>query len=302
MVIVLLLFSCNTPNDNNITIDPLPSKTIDAQRDILSVLTGNEAIAEIDYTVRSRTTSEERSMTRNYLISVFSQLGLKPMEHVYKEANKNPFVNLLVDPFEGANVYATINSTTNSDAFVVLGAHYDTARNCPGANDNASAIAVLYSVAKKLTQIPVRNRNVMIVFFDQEEEGLIGSRAFAKYLKKQDYNIHSVHTLDQIGWDEDLDKGIEIELPTPELEELYMKHAKAFGIPIYVSEVNSTDHQSFRDLGYNNAVGITEEYVQGDTTPYKDTVKDTFDTLNLEYIESCSNFIFEVINELIARD
>ncbi|WP_412561247.1 M28 family metallopeptidase [Winogradskyella sp. MIT101101] len=299
-ILLLLLFGCKNQEDINLCIENLPSKTIDAQRQLVSVHTGNKSLST-DYTINSRTTPKERLMTRRYLSDVLNQLNLKALEHDYREPNSNVFIDLLVNPFKGTNLYTIIPSTIESDEYVLLGAHYDTARNCPGANDNATAMALLYGVAKKLSNVPVRQKNVMIVFFDQEEEDLVGSRAFAKYLKKKDYKIHSVHTFDQIGWDKDLDKAVEIELATKKLEEIYREKASELQIPIHTTKVNSTDHQSFRELGFN-ALGITEEFANGDTTPFKDTPKDTFDTVDFEYLESTTNLVFEVINHIITQN
>lgn len=299
LILLLFLFGCENQEDIDLSIESLPPKTIDAQRELVSVLTGNKKLST-DYILNSRTTPNERLITRRYLSEVLNQLNLIAIDHDYREPNSNFFIDLLVNPFKGTNLYTIIPSTINSDEYVVLGAHYDTARNCPGANDNASAIALLYGVAKKLSNVSVRQKNMMIVFFDQEEEELVGSKAFAKYLKKNDYKVHSVHTFDQIGWDKDLDKAVEIELASKEIEDIYKAKAKLLQIPMHTTKVNSTDHQSFRELGYN-ALGITEEFANGDTTPFKDTPKDTFDTVNFEYLESTTNLVFEVIKHIITQ-
>ncbi len=300
LVILTLLLGCNNPKDINLKIENLPEKTIDAQRELVSVLTGNNRLNS-DHVINSRTTPKERLLTRHYLSEVFNQLNLNTIEHYYRQPNANFLIDLLVSPFKGTNFYTVIPSTTNSKDYIILGAHYDTARNCPGANDNASAMALLYGVSKKLLNVPLRQKNVMIVFFDQEEEELIGSKAFAKYLKKNDYEVHSVHTFDQIGWDKDLDKAVEIELAPKEIEDIYKAKAKALQISIHTTKVNSTDHQSFRDLGYN-ALGITEEFANGDTTPFKDTPNDTFDTVDFDFLESSTKLVFEVVHHLITQN
>jgi hypothetical protein len=65
---------------------------------------------------------------------------------------------------------------------VVLGAHLDhlgcaSGSVHPGADDNASGVAVLVEVARQLAKAP-GTRGVDIVFFDGEEQGRLGSRAF----------------------------------------------------------------------------------------------------------------------------
>src|SRR6185437_2686949 len=46
------------------------------------------------------------------------------------------------------NIGAEIEGSTRRDEIVVVGAHYDTHKNSPGANDNASAIAALFQLAR----------------------------------------------------------------------------------------------------------------------------------------------------------
>src|SRR5262245_22873412 len=49
---------------------------------------------------------------------------------------------------EVANLIVEIPGTKRRDEIVVLGAHYDTVETTPGADDNASAVAVLLEVAR----------------------------------------------------------------------------------------------------------------------------------------------------------
>ena len=113
----------------------------------------------------------------------------------------------------------------------------------------------------------MRSKNFVFVFFDEEENTLRGSSHFAQKLVDEKWHIHSVHTVDQVAWDRDGDRAIELELPPEELRDFYrkVKADHGYGMPIHVTKTASTDHSSFRKHGFD-AVGITEEYVHGDTT------------------------------------
>lgn len=248
--------------------------------------------------LRSRDLPENRQIARQYLMSKIKEMGLEPKLQSYRMPNLNPLIDMLFSPFRGANVYTIIPATNASDEYVVLGAHFDTELNCPGAIDNATGSTLIYSVGKMLNSLDVRRMNVIIVFFDQEEEELIGSQAFAKYLKSEELTVHSVHTFDMVGWDEDGNKEMELELPTEALEKVYREKATEMGIPLYVTSINSTDHHSFRQEGFP-AIGINEAYGKRDTTPYKDTPDDTYQTVNFEYLAGSSLYVYEVINEII---
>lgn len=297
---IFILTSCSGGKEK-VLLDNFPQDIRRAQIEIVSSLSGNQPITAKGSVLNARATVQERQLSGAYLIALLEQLTIEPVIHNYHQKNANPFVDLLIGPFNGTNIYGILPASINTNRHIILGAHYDTARNCPGANDNASAIALLYGVAKKLSETTIRKAHIIIVFFDQEEEDLIGSKAFARYVKKKGYAIHSVHTFDQIGWDKDADRAIELELPSIELEEVYKRQAVKLGIPIHITKVNSTDHQSFRDIGIN-AVGITEEYVNKDTSPFKDTPKDTFETINFQYLESTTNLVYEVIKTIVSKN
>ncbi len=69
---------------------------------------------------------------------------------------------------------------------IIIGAHLDHLGKCyeiiPGANDNASAVAVMMGVAKALAQnkIPLK-RSVLFIAFGSEEQALIGSKTYLEH-------------------------------------------------------------------------------------------------------------------------
>ena len=70
-----------------------------------------------------------------------------------------------------------------SNEVIIIGAHLDHLGRCyeiiPGANDNASAVAVMMGVAKALTENNIKlKRSVLFLSFGAEEQGIIGSKAY----------------------------------------------------------------------------------------------------------------------------
>ena len=262
------------------------------QTAIISGLTGASKIGN-NKVLKHRWDIQSRTIARNYLANWIEKTGLKIQEHPYT-------IYSWFKKIKGTNIYSIIPATNSSDEYIILGAHFDSVKNSPGANDNATGCAMLYGLAKKVTALKTRNKNVIVVFFDQEEIGCFGSLAFAKFIKNKKYNVHSVHTIDQMGWDKDKDQNIEIELPTPTLKAIYEKHAKLLGVSALTTKVTSSDHRQFRASGFN-AVGITEEYKNRDTTPHYHRSTDTFDTVNFEYLSFATGLVYNVIEELITK-
>jgi Zn-dependent M28 family amino/carboxypeptidase len=86
---------------------------------------------------------------------------------------------------EGHNILLT---SAASEPAIVVGAHFDAATLADGQLsggmvDNSASVAVLVHLAMALKSEPLRHP-VRFVFFDLEEEGLVGSRYFVKSLKK----------------------------------------------------------------------------------------------------------------------
>ena len=210
----------------------------------------------------------------------------------------NAGIDLLIEPITGKNIFTILPATDSSKGNIVIGAHYDTGgKGVPGAIDNGSGIALILGVLRKMQRVEQRNKNLIVVFFDQEEEDIrAGSTAFAHMLIGNKKPIHSVHSFDLIGWDGDNNKEIELELPSEEIESTYRHHAALLGIPLYVTTVNSSDHYSFIKEGLNG-VGISQAYAKGDNSGKKDSPEDTFELVNFDYLHTSTDLAFEVIKD-----
>jgi Zn-dependent M28 family amino/carboxypeptidase len=254
------------------------------QRDIIARLSGREEIKP-GLKLPNRADLENRKAAREYLIDVWTWLDLSVLTQDYSA--------------EGENLFAVLKATKPSGETIVLGAHYDTSRNSPGANDNATGAALVTAAAAELRQTAPRTRDLIFVLFDEEERGLRGSRAFAQKLKDEGLKIHSVHTVDQMGWDQDNDRAVELEIPYEGAVALYERAAKMLAAPItiLVTKEAGSDHSAFRRLGFP-AVGLTEEYRNKDTTPYIHRPGDTFETVQFDYLASSTRLVVKVLRLL----
>ena len=92
----------------------------------------------------------------------------------------------LIDNHETYNVFGQIPAEQLSDSFIVFTAHYDHLGRMgkdvifPGANDNASGIALLLSLANKYKATPNTKYNFLFIAFAGEEMGLLGSKYFVQ--------------------------------------------------------------------------------------------------------------------------
>ena len=91
-------------------------------------------------------------------------------------------VNAAERSVTGHNVIAHLEGFTQPR--VIVGGHYDSVTDSPGANDNASGTAVVLEIARQLSNTPFA-RQTWFVAFDGEEDGLHGSRAFVREAEPQ---------------------------------------------------------------------------------------------------------------------
>ena len=78
------------------------------------------------------------------------------------------------------NVLARLPGRANTKAFALTG-HYDSVRYGPGAADDGAAVAALLETARALRTGPPLSNDVIFVFTDAEEGGLLGAKAFAQH-------------------------------------------------------------------------------------------------------------------------
>ncbi|MCA1636304.1 MAG: M28 family metallopeptidase [Acidobacteria bacterium] len=120
--------------------------------------------------------SAEHAAARDYVFGALSSLGLSP-EIQRTTALGSPRgavaiaggVENVVARFKGGDGKA-----------VLLASHYDSVPTAPGASDDGSGVAALLETARALKAGPPPAGDVILLFTDAEEIGLLGARAFAK--------------------------------------------------------------------------------------------------------------------------
>lgn len=256
------------------------------EREVIAALSG-EAEIRPGVKLPNRFAIENKQEARTYLIAVLKRFGLEGKRQAYGT--------------DSENIYAILGGSQPSADAVVVGAHYDSVRTAPGANDDGTGVAAVLAIAQQMSRVTARQRDMIFVFFDDEERGLVGSRNFAQLLKNETRPIHSVHTIDQMGWDQNHNRAIELEIPFEGAVELYQRAADTLKltIPIFTTDETGSDHVSFRRLGFK-AVGITEEYRHSDTTPFIHKGGDTFQTIDFEYLASTTRLMVEVMRVLVG--
>ena len=129
--------------------------------------------ARIQKQVAAIASGADTAARRVAIIQRLDQLGIKHRLEQFERSQH-----------QGTNIIAELNPGTGQRE-ILLGAHYDRVDEGNGAVDNASGAAAVLELLAALKSQPVKNAAVSAVFFDVEEEGLIGSAHYVEARNKK---------------------------------------------------------------------------------------------------------------------
>jgi hypothetical protein len=107
-----------------------------------------------------------------------------------------------VETHRSANIVAELQLSpdTRNNEEVILSAHWDSYRDSPGADDNASGVGVLLELARYFSMLKnAPGGTIKFVSFGAEELGVVGSRAYLNAHQADLADCVLVINLDQVG-------------------------------------------------------------------------------------------------------
>ena len=131
------------------------------------------------------TGSAENAKVRAYLLSRLEALGLETYE-TQAQLPKGPLARL--NRWRGTtdseqiftNIIGIRRGSDNSKPALLLMAHHDTVWESPGAADDTIGIASILEIIRALNTGPKSERDLIVLFTDAEEIGLVGAKHFFK--------------------------------------------------------------------------------------------------------------------------
>src|SRR3982750_262283 len=99
----------------------------------------------------------------------------------------------------GVNVIGTLAGTKLPGERVIVSAHYDAVPNCEGADDNGTGTAATLEAARVLSKQD-HDRTLVVACWDEEERGLIGSKAYVARAKAAGDNIVLALVFEMLGY------------------------------------------------------------------------------------------------------
>jgi Zn-dependent M28 family amino/carboxypeptidase len=278
-------------------------------------------VDHLSETIGSRSFSEPSKITdaRDYILSTLQTYGLNPELQDFT-VNSTTFSNIII----------TIDGQRFPDEIIVIGAHYDTVLGTPGADDNASAVAMLLETARIMAG-STPDRTLKLVFFVLEEPPVfgtknMGSRIFARQAREKNMDIQAMISLEMVGYFSE--KKGQQGFPLPLMSLFYSTTPNFIAVvgnfkskalvdqvkkglktgcsvpvetlaaPSIVPGVGLSDHASFWKEGYP-AIMITDSAFY--RNPNYHQPSDTKDTLNYVIMAELLKGLIHVAGDLSSR-
>lgn len=233
-----------------------------------------------------------------YIYQEFDGLALSPEYHMW-ESISYPVITYPSENYP--NVIGTITGTQRPEDIFMITAHLDDAplyeyvegtssiiKFAPGADDNASGTVGVLVAAQILSQYEW-DCTLRFATFTGEEQGMLGSSAYAKQAYAQEENILAVLNLDMIAYNSKNIPTPDIDLHTHTTQDqvianLFIDVISSYGLDL-VPEIiqpgtGASDHAAFWAYGYPAILAIED---RNDFNPFYHSRNDTLDKLDMDY-------------------
>jgi Zn-dependent M28 family amino/carboxypeptidase len=257
-----------------------------------------------------------------------SRHHLAQVENYIEEEFKNYGLGIESDTFTyWGRSFRNIIAHTGADrkgSVVVLGAHFDSVEGTPGADDNASGVAVLLEAARILSKFQPQSR-ILFCAFNLEEQNMIGSAHFAKKLKAQGAKVRAMVSLEMVGFTDSRPGGQKYPLglnwfypdrgdfigiignwrSTGLLRNFAHSMRQVHGLPVetltvfgngfLIPAVRLSDHSPFWDLGYPALLVTDTSFFRN---PHYHGSSDTLETLDLGFMTKVCQGVINAVLKL----
>ncbi|MDN5846768.1 MAG: M28 family metallopeptidase [Candidatus Nitrosocosmicus sp.] len=203
------------------------------------------------------------------------------------------------------------------EKLIMVCAHYDCIMNrkedsfsrAPGANDNGSGVSAIIEIARILANENLRH-SVQFVFFSGEEQGLLGSKSYAKYIKESGMDLYRLINLDMIGYPFFAPNTVIIErdnntdvkhnhvkkndTESIEFGEMMKDMTSAVGLQFHLNTIYDSDYESFEAKGYV-VIGAYDGSADPIKNPHYHSSSDLPENIDWDYLTSVTKLVLATV-------
>ena len=203
------------------------------------------------------------------------------------------------------------------EKLIMVCAHYDCIMECkedsvsraPGANDNGSGVSAIIEMARVLANENLRH-SIQFVFFSGEEQGLLGSKSYAKYIKENGMDLYRLVNLDMIGYpffapntviiERDNNTNVKhnqvMENDTESIEfgEMMKDMTSAVGLQFHLDSIYDSDYEPFEAKGYV-VIGAYDGSADSINNPHYHSSSDIPENIDWDYLTSVTKLVLATV-------
>jgi len=229
-------------------------------------------------------TFEATTYIRDHLAASLGEEAVRLQDFALEAVDLRSHVSDLTDDDDLTmyNVIGELPGTDPSAGYYILCAHYDAigvrtpgdwdwrTGAAPGADDNATGVAIVLESAHALSQLRFP-WSIRFILWSGEELGTLGSRHYATQALDRDDRILGVYNIDMVGYNHLRPRLELVTNPASRwLVDLMLRANELFGIGLQLDVLEDpyailSDHGPFWARGYDAILGI-ENYLPNDST------------------------------------
>jgi len=260
--------------------------------DRLRTLAGEQKaeIAGREVLIRERRQGEMKQYARDWLRQEYEALGYTVREESYAGLS-----------FTGSANFVAERVGEDPGRVLILSSHLDSVGNA-GADDNASGTVAALAIAKALKDLPLKV-TLRVVAFDEEEIGLVGSKAYVSALRSRGElsQIVGAINLEMLAYQSREDGAFHVidcaENESDRLAQVFRRIA-ASDVELRLRPeracTNRSDHASFWRAGIP-AVVVSENFFGGDGNPCYHRSCDQFKRINADYLTRMTRLVARAV-------
>lgn len=186
----------------------------------------------------------------------------------------------------------------------------DSTSRAPGANDNASGVSAILEIARILHKQKLYC-NLQFVFFSGEEQGLLGSKHYAKFLKENNnVSKYRLINLDMVGYPK-LNPGLVIveidnntklrynkvrenDADSAKFGNIMRGMSRYAGLQYRLDSIYDSDYEPFEEEG-SIVIGAYDGSGQEDLNPHYQDTSDTASLIDWNYLSAVTKMVLSTI-------
>ncbi len=212
------------------------------------------------------------------------------------------------------NVTGVTEGTVCPERVFIVGAHYDSVFNSPGADDDGSGVAGVLEIARALSGTPLP-ATVWFTGFTMEELGMVGSLHMAQQESAGGTPIVGMYSFDMISYTEEPPEDSIVVIgneASVRLLDSFERASETYvpGLPVEVITVpgngetvpmsRASDHASFWDEGYQALMAT--DFLMDFRNPYYHSPEDTLDKLDLPFATNVTKAMLATTVDYLTYD